>query len=242
MIFNGRNEVPFYYSAYGYTRGGGTTFHGGIDIVGLDDDGINMPSYKGERISGTVVASAFIPQSTGNATWEWGNYICVQLNANATPDDVNYLYFCHNKSNLVKVGDSVTTGDKLAVMGNTGNAAYASPPIEHVHFEVRAQRTGKGLDPTAYAMVENKAGIYENEQVSQEVNGYTGTVLVSGLRLRTLPDTEDTTQIITTLEKDKTYPMLQTKNGWAFLQSGTASGGWACIAQNGVDYILIDTY
>ena len=39
-IFNGRVLVPYAYGCYGYTRGGGKTWHGGIDLVGLDDEHI----------------------------------------------------------------------------------------------------------------------------------------------------------------------------------------------------------
>ena len=77
-----------------------------------------------------------------------GWYVCVELDAGQTPDAVNYLYFCHNARNLVSVGQRVKSGDALAVMGNTGNAALASPPFAHCHFEVRATTTGAGLDPT----------------------------------------------------------------------------------------------
>ena len=63
--------------------------------------------------------------------------MCVELDAGQTPDAVNYLYFCHNARNLVSVGQRVKSGDALAVMGNTGNAALASPPFAHCHFEVR---------------------------------------------------------------------------------------------------------
>lgn len=160
MIFKGRNQVPFGYSRWGYTRGGGKTWHGGIDIVGMDDTTVRMPAYKGKSISGKVVTATIITNHS-NLTWEWGWYVCVQLDANQTPDAVNYLYFCHNKKLLVKVGQKVKTGDALAIMGNTGNAAYANPPIEHVHFEVRATRSGRGLDPTAYAEISNAVGIYE---------------------------------------------------------------------------------
>lgn len=68
--------------------------------------------------------------------------------------------FCHCKSLLVKVGQIVKTGDALAVMGNTGNAALNDPPYCHCHFEVRATATGRGLDPTAYAGIPNRIGIY----------------------------------------------------------------------------------
>lgn len=161
MLFNGQNRVRYNYSRFGYTRGNGKTWHGGLDIEGIDDKYIHMPYYNGKTISGTVVTARIVTDKS-NLTWEWGYYICVQLDANQTPDTINYLYFCHNKENLVTVGQKVKSGDILAIMGNSGNAAQADPPFEHCHFEVRATSTGKGLDPTAYAEIPNEVGTYTN--------------------------------------------------------------------------------
>lgn len=164
-IFNGRVQVVYSWGRYGWTRGGGKTWHGGIDLEALDDTTIRMPFYKGRKISGKVTRSRIVTNKN-NKTWEWGYYICVQLDANQTPDTVNYLYFCHCKKLLVQVGQKVSSGDALAVMGNTGNAALASPPYKHCHFEVRATAGGTGVDPTAYAGVPNAVGTYgdaENE-------------------------------------------------------------------------------
>lgn len=49
--------------------------------------------------------------------------------------------YAHNHSNLVKVGQRVATGEKIALMGTTGRAT--SP---HVHFEVWLD--GKRINPT----------------------------------------------------------------------------------------------
>lgn len=164
-LFKGRMQVPYYYSCFGYSRGGGKTWHGGQDVVGLDSDAILMPDYDGKSISGTVVTARKVDKSTGNLTWEWGWYVCVQLDANQTPDAVNYLYFCHNSKNLVSVGQKVKSGDALAIMGNSGNAAEANPPIKHCHLEVRATSMGKGLDPTHYSGCANRVGIYGENPV-----------------------------------------------------------------------------
>lgn len=163
-IFAGRTRVRYGYSCYGKTRGGGTIWHYGSDEEGLDSNVILMPPYYNsdgtkKSISGTVVTARIVTDHS-NLTWEWGYYICVKLDANQTPDAVNYLYFCHCKQLLVKVGDKVKTGDQLAIMGNTGNAALANPPFAHCHFEVRATATGVGLDPTAYTGHANQAGTY----------------------------------------------------------------------------------
>lgn len=163
MLFNGKNRIRYNYSRFGYTRGNGKTWHGGLDIEGIDDKYIHMPYYKGKSISGTVITSRIITDKS-NLTWQWGYYVCVKLDVNQTPDTANYLYFCHNKQNLVSVGQKVKSGDILAIMGNTGNAAEADPPFEHCHFEIRSTSTGKGLDPTAYAELPNEVGTYSNNQ------------------------------------------------------------------------------
>lgn len=174
--------MRYNYARFGYTRGGGKTWHGGIDLEALDDDTIYMPTYKGKSISGTVTRARIVTDKN-NATWEWGYYVCVQLDANQTPDTVNYLYFCHCAKLLVKAGQKVKSGDALAVMGNTGNAALADPPYKHCHFEVRSTATGKGLDPTAYAGCPNEVGIYgdqpaqtSGEEVLIDVSHHQGAI------------------------------------------------------------------
>ncbi len=159
-IFKGRVRVRYGYSRWGYTRNNGKGWHGGSDEEGLDSTTIRMPDYKGKSISGRVVTARKVDRSTGSKTWEWGWYVCVELDADQTPDAVNCLYFCHNARNLVSVGQRVKSGDALAVMGSTGNAALASPPFAHCHFEVRATTTGAGLDPTAYTGHPNAVGTY----------------------------------------------------------------------------------
>ena len=173
--------MRYNYARFGYTRGGGKTWHGGIDLEALDDETIYMPTYKGKSISGTVTRARIVTDKR-NATWEWGYYVCVQLDTNQTPDAVNFLYFCHCAKLLVKAGQKVKSGDVLAVMGNTGNAALADPPYKHCHFEVRATATGKGLDPTAYAGCPNEVGTYgetasENTEVDYiDVSKWQGTI------------------------------------------------------------------
>ena len=158
-IFYGRVQVVYSWGRYGWTRGGGTVWHGGIDLVGLDDKTIRMPYYKGKKITGKVVRARIVLDRS-NKTWEWGYYVCVQLDADQTPDAVNFLYFCHCSSLLVQVGQKVSSGDALAVMGRTGNAALGDCPYDHCHLEVRATATGRGLDPTAYAGCDNAVGVY----------------------------------------------------------------------------------
>ncbi len=176
---NGRMRVRYGYARYGYTRGNGTVWHGGLDVELLDDLTFGMPTFRGKKIRGTVVQARIVTDKS-NKTWEWGYYICVKLDANQTPDKVNYLYFCHCSKLLVKVGDVVESGDALGVMGNTGNAAQANPPYAHVHFEVRQTATSKGLDPTDYCDCKNQVGTYgcpaNGTEKLIDVSWYQGTI------------------------------------------------------------------
>lgn len=175
-------EVRYNYGRFGWTRNYGKTWHGGIDVIGLDSDRIRMPDYKGKKISGKVVRARIV-QDRSNKTWEWGWYVCVQLDNGQTPDTVNFLYFCHCSKLLVSVGQRVRSGDVLGIMGNTGNAAGG---YIHCHFEARAEATGVGLDPTAYAGVNNTVGVYgtadsgQTEQISDKPVGKTMQCLMIG--------------------------------------------------------------
>ena len=186
-IFKGRAEVRYNYGRFGWTRNYGKTWHGGIDVVGLDDAIIRMPYYTGadgkqKPIKGTVTRARIVTNHV-DKTWEWGYYVCVQLDANQTPDAVNYLYFCHCQTLLVKPGQKVISGQELAIMGNTGNAAGG---YKHCHLEVRATATGTGVDPTAYAGISNAVGVYgtagdgQTEQISETPTGKTMQCLMIG--------------------------------------------------------------
>lgn len=159
-LFYGRTQIVYSYGRYGWTRGSGSVWHGGLDLVGMDDTTIRMPYYCGsgvkKSITGTVVTARIVTDHS-NKTWEWGWYVCVKLDTNQTPDRVNYIYFCHCSKLLVDVGQRVKSGDTLAVMGQTGNAAGG---YDHCHLEARETSTGSGLDPTAYSGTSNAVGVY----------------------------------------------------------------------------------
>ena len=59
-IFEGRVQVRYSYGRFGWTRNGGKTWHGGIDLVALDDKTIRMPYYKGKKITGKVTRARIV--------------------------------------------------------------------------------------------------------------------------------------------------------------------------------------
>ncbi|MEU3662652.1 M23 family metallopeptidase [Streptomyces sp. NPDC032940] len=62
-----------------------------------------------------------------------------------TLDDGTELWFCHQSSISVSVGQKVNTGDVIGRVGATGNVTGP-----HLHFEVHADGAEGGIDPTAW--------------------------------------------------------------------------------------------
>lgn len=109
-IFAGRTEVRCPYARWGWTRGGGKVWHGGLDLAGLDDATIRMPYYKGKR-SRPRDPGAY---RHGRATRPGSGAIMSVFSwtAGQTPTPVNFLYFAHCASLLVKAGQRVASGGR----------------------------------------------------------------------------------------------------------------------------------
>lgn len=93
------------------------SFHKGIDLITNETD---APIYA--TADGTVVYSG-----VANG---YGNYIVIQH------DDTTFSGYGHNKTNQVKVGDTVKTGQQIAIMGTTGESTGV-----HLHFEIMKNTT-----------------------------------------------------------------------------------------------------
>ena len=143
-IFKGRVQIPYAYGRYGWTRGGGKTWHGGIDLVGLDDPTICMPYYTAadgtqKAIKGTVTRARKVDRSTGDPTWEWGWYVCVQLDADQTPDTEQPGSVSELRSiQLVTVGP-LTAGEAARVAALAGSLLlgadrYSMLQVDAAHF------------------------------------------------------------------------------------------------------------
>ncbi|SAL21404.1 peptidoglycan DD-metalloendopeptidase family protein [Caballeronia humi] len=106
-------------------------------ILGTFDDaknkGLNIGGVAGDAINasadGRVVYS-------GNGLRGYGNLIIIK-------HDATFLTaYAHNRALMVKEGDAVTKGQKIAEMGNSDSDRVM------LHFEVRRQ--GKPVDPLKY--------------------------------------------------------------------------------------------
>lgn len=113
-------------SGFGYRRspfGWGTEFHGGIDIAASYGTPIRATA------DGRVVLSAY---KAG-----YGRTIII---------DHGYGYgtvYSHNAENLVGVGDEVTRGQVIALLGNSGRTTGP-----HLHYEVHYM--GQRVNPKPY--------------------------------------------------------------------------------------------
>lgn len=150
MIFEGRNQIPYSYGRYGYTRGNGKTWHGGQDIVGLDDTTVRAVE------GGRVLRSRMVTDRR-NATWEWGEYVTIQ-----TANGEQHIY-AHLAERLVQAGETVAAGQAIGVMGNTGNAAGG---YKHVHFERRRADGKTAMDPTVKSGCANRVGTYGTRPIA----------------------------------------------------------------------------
>lgn len=181
-ITNGRIRIRYEYARFGYTRGNGTIWHGGIDIELIDDLMYFAPYYKDSTKVRFKVIRARRVTDKSNKTWEWGYYLCLQVLNPPEGSRTRYIYLAHNAKLLVRVGDTVSSGDLIAVSGNTGNAAEADPPYVHVHFECRESSLGNGIDPTEYCGCPNEVGTYGEEpetmsdQIMIDVSKYQKTI------------------------------------------------------------------
>lgn len=98
-------------------------FHKGVDLAGKEGSGI------------VAVASGVVTWS--GERYGYGNLVEV------THGGGYVTRYGHCKTILVKVGDTVKKGDRIATMGNTGRSTGP-----HVHFEVL--RNGRAVNPVSY--------------------------------------------------------------------------------------------
>lgn len=107
-------------------------------VNGFDDvrnKGIDIGGASGERV---LAAAPGLVAYAGNGVPGYGNLIMIK-------HDAGYLTaYAHNRALLVKEGDTVIGGQKIAEMGNTDADRVM------LHFEIRKQ--GKPVDPIKYLL------------------------------------------------------------------------------------------
>lgn len=104
----------------------GRDIHGGLDIDGTIGDSVTSP------ISGVVT-------SAGNQGG-WGNTVVIR-DANG-----NSWRLAHMQSLSVSVGSSISSGQQVGILGNTGTVYSEGGDGSHLHIEVK-DANGNLLDP-----------------------------------------------------------------------------------------------
>ncbi|MGX9419178.1 peptidoglycan DD-metalloendopeptidase family protein [Vibrio sp. WJH972] len=95
--------------------------------------GIDIAGQRGQAIVATADGSVVY---SGDALRGYGNLVIIKHND-------NYLSaYAHNDRLLVKEGQNITAGQKIATMGSTGTSSV------RLHFEIRYQ--GKSMNPIRY--------------------------------------------------------------------------------------------
>lgn len=100
---------------------------------GANSKGIDIVNAAGTPI---VAAAAGTVVYAGNGLRGYGNLLIVKHNADFL------TAYAHNRALLVKEGQQVTQGQKIAEMGDTDNDRVA------LHFELRYR--GRSIDPARY--------------------------------------------------------------------------------------------
>lgn len=150
MIFKGRNRVtqPYTYSASA-KKG-----HGGIDIVGDDNQTVHAVE------SGIVTMVSVWDGKTKTGTQSYGNLVAI------TDGVGRRHYYAHLASISMSKGQTVSVGDVVGIMGNTGNSFGA-----HTHYEVRTgSTTATRINPAEFCGVQNAKGTYA-ETTEQKPTG-----------------------------------------------------------------------
>jgi lipoprotein YgeR len=119
-------------SKYGPRAGG---FHRGIDLAAAE----GTPVYA--AADGVVTHSGSQTDQVGKLLG-FGNYIFI------SHENGLITLYAHNRRNLVKKGQRIRKGQKIAEVGHTGTTR--GPTGNHLHFEVRDGISAESLDPLKY--------------------------------------------------------------------------------------------
>jgi len=95
--------------------------------------GIDISGKSGQQI---IAAAAGKVVYSGNGLPRYGNLLIIKHN------DVYLSAYAHNKTLLVKEGQWIKSGQKIATLGKSGTQRY------QLHFEIR--RNGKPVDPMRF--------------------------------------------------------------------------------------------
>jgi murein DD-endopeptidase MepM/ murein hydrolase activator NlpD len=137
----GRNGSGYMPSGYDWFDGSASRGHPGHDLFIHDrnqdelDDATGQPVNVVSMTAGIVVATA--PEWTADSVLRGGRYIYIY-----SPQQNGLFYYAHNREIVVKPGDIVVPGQRIATVGRSGrNAAQPRSPT-HLHVMFLAIEEG----------------------------------------------------------------------------------------------------
>ena len=104
-----------------------------ISTFSKNSKGVKISGHAGQAV---LASAAGVVVYSGNGLRGYGNLIIIKH------DDTFLSAYAHNNKLLVKEGEAVTKGQKIAEMGNTDSDAV------QLHFEIR--KNSKPVDPLEY--------------------------------------------------------------------------------------------
>ena len=132
---------------------GVSQYHSGLDLVGESSKELLA------LCDGTIIQSRMVPKSSGDLTWQWGNYVCLQATTGER------IFYCHLSQRLVSKGQKVKAGDVIGIEGNTGYS-FGS----HCHLEIRnsGNKVTSAVNTPKFTGIPNQTGTYNAIVVKEE--------------------------------------------------------------------------
>jgi murein DD-endopeptidase MepM/ murein hydrolase activator NlpD len=152
----GRRGSGYKPKGYDFFDGTRHRAHAAHDIFIQDRDGDGLDDRTGNPVmvrsmtNGIVVAV-----ETGwdaSSTLRGGNYISIY-----NPSDHAFVYYAHNATVLVELGDIVRPGDIIATVGRTGLNAFKTRSPTHLHLAYSDVNSGNVAARNIYRELMNTA-------------------------------------------------------------------------------------
>ena len=135
QAIGGKKGSGYQIQGYDFFDGNQHKGHPGHDIFIRDKNQDGLDDVTGKPVEVLSVSSGIVVSM--NLNWEpsspirGGNYIWIY-----EPIKKHYLYYAHLNDILIKVGQIISSGDRLGTVGRTGVNAYKKRSPTHLHFTV----------------------------------------------------------------------------------------------------------